>query len=56
MPPIIGTCRGAATSEYGKNGARPMEVQLTECTIPEVPGTVTPYDRGFAEGKALAAC
>lgn len=52
-PPIIGTCQGAAKSEYGKKGARPMEVQLIDCEIPEVPGANTPYDRGFAEGKAL---
>ena len=53
MPPIIGTCQGAATSEYGKKGARPMEVRLIDCEIPEVPGTITPYDRGFAEEKTL---
>jgi hypothetical protein len=50
MPPIIGTCEGAATSEYGKKDARPMEVRLTKCVIPEVPGVKSPYDKGFAEG------
>jgi len=52
MPPIIGTCEGAATSEYGKKDARPMEVRLTQCAIPEVPGLKSPYDKGFAEGNA----
>ena len=36
-----------------KKGARPMEVQLIDSEIPEVPGTVTDYDRGFVEGQAL---
>ncbi len=53
QPPIIGTCEGAVTSEYGKKGARPMEVRLTKCAIPEVPGAKTPYDRKFAEGHAI---
>lgn len=54
-PPIVGTCEGAAESEYGKKGARPMEVRLTNCVIPEVPGVKTPYDKGFAEGQSVGA-
>jgi hypothetical protein len=54
QPPIIGTCEGAATSEYGKKkDARPMEVRFTQCVIPEVPGAKTPYDRGFEEGHRM---
>jgi len=53
MPPIIGTCEGAATSEYGKKDARPMEVRLTQCVIPDVPGLKSPYDKSFAEGNAM---
>lgn len=53
QPPIIGTCEGAATSEYGKKDARPIEVRFTQCVIPEVPGAKTPYDRGFADGSSV---
>lgn len=53
QPPIIGTCEGAATSEYGKKDARPMEVRFTQSVIPEVPGAKTPYDRGFEEGHRM---
>ncbi|HEY1068884.1 MAG TPA: hypothetical protein VGE52_22375 [Pirellulales bacterium] len=52
-PPILGTCAGAAESEYGKKGSRPMEVRLLDCTIAPPATVTTPYDRGFADGQAI---